>query len=81
MVSNKDNLYFPGQKKGWIRVLIKRDQSQGAVQTKVNLFDDEQDRFFTIKKRRDKSAKRSIQEDNVEQLCFNLFNAVIDSEQ
>ncbi|MCA1010378.1 hypothetical protein [Halobacillus halophilus] len=41
MPPQKDNTLFPGQERGIIRILIKKGQEEGAVQLRLNLFDEE----------------------------------------
>ncbi|MGV2620745.1 UNVERIFIED_CONTAM: hypothetical protein N8J90_06140 [Halobacillus marinus] len=41
MSKKKDNAPFPGQENGVIRILIKRGQEEGAVQLRLELFDEE----------------------------------------
>ena len=85
MDQNQDKALFPGQKRGVIRVLIKREESEVAVQLRIG-FNGELESIqnkplFTSKKKRLKNTTTNSEQQQVDsdQLTFDLFESDTES--
>jgi hypothetical protein len=69
-----DKPLFPGQKKGLIRVLIKRDQQELFAQSHFHFYEDKDDLAATKPKPKVSLVKKKVYEDHSEQLSLDLFD-------
>lgn len=72
MAQKQDKALFPGQKKGFIRVFIKRVQQEQFAQSHFHFFED--DLSATKPKAKVSLVKKKVYEDRSEQLSLNLFD-------
>lgn len=74
MEQKQDKALFPGQKKGLIKVLIKRGHQEQFVQSHFHFFEDEDDLSATKPKPKVNLVKKKVHEDRSEQLRFHLLS-------
>lgn len=83
MENENITLPFPGHKKKWIRVLLKKKQQQKSlVQMKLDLVEDlSSDNLSPSRNNTRKANRRNLpnEEKNFEQLSLNLFNDELES--